>query len=141
MEEEVLLLLLLVREGGFGVGFAAAAAAAAPGGGPPAAGGGWGPQGGLLPAAWGAAAAEYRCPASCDDVVLSVKFHCSTSQYINQLPFWHTPLHSMYLMLYTTPLYLLIMYLLLNTSLDPSRQGPCPPAPTPAYGYGGHFPF
>jgi hypothetical protein len=47
----------------------------------------------------------------------------------------------MNLMLYTTTLYLLIMYLLLNTSLDTSRQGPCPPAPTHAYGYGGHFPF
>ncbi len=65
--------------GGFGGGFAAAAAAA-PGGGPAAAAaGGGGPQGGFSPAglggahaAWGAAAAEYRCPDSCDDDVLSL---------------------------------------------------------------------
>ena len=63
--------------GGFGGGFAVAAAPA-PGGGPAAAAaGGGGSQGGFLPAgmggaqaAWGAAAAEYRCPDSCDDDVL-----------------------------------------------------------------------
>ena len=47
----------------------------------------------------------------------------------------------MNLMLYASTLYLLIMYLLLNSSLDTTRQGPWPPAPTHAYGYGGHLPF
>ena len=70
---ELLQLLPLVGGGGFGGGGCASAAAAAPGGGPAAAAaGGGGPGLGGAQAAWGPAAAEYRCPDSCEDDVVSV---------------------------------------------------------------------